>query len=249
MSAKPVLDPAYSKIKDVARSHNALLIEADFLDPDENHAYVAELNEEQFIRALDHLKPQVVYIRLSLFSSEQIFYTSLKLDDDEEDTEPETDDADDTEGVETDAGSPTPTSAGHPFAETKEAKAFLSKWKKRDGQHYALDAIFVYETVIHRFRLDEPWVTPFWGELHELAELRKEQRANERDNVRAKDREEFDSLARQLLANPLFHAPKMTKEKRQYLAERMFPDLTNFYCAKIVAHAMNIHWYEQSATD
>lgn len=249
MLTKPTLNPAYSKIKDVARSHNALLIEADLLDPDDSHAYVAELNEDQFIQALDHLKPKVVYVTLSLFSAEQMLYVGLKLEADEEDAELENDEASDTEGTEADTGPIPLASARHRFAETEKAKSFLSKWKKRDGQNYGLDAFFVYETVIHRLHLNEPWITPFWVEIDDLAELLREQRANERDNVRAEDRAELDTLARKLLEDPLFHAPKVTKEKRQYLAERIFPELSNFYCAKIVAHAVNMYWYEQSNTE
>ncbi len=240
------VDQAFEEILALAKTVSCHVFVTDFLSPDDSDAYVVELDKDQFQAGISALKPGALYIQLETFSAKQMFLAGLKLKVDDMEPElaehlsEENDDEDDRIDIK-------PTLAEH-FAESKEAKAFVKKWSPRDNQHYGLNAFYVYETVIHHLSLQTEWAGSFWIGLHELAEALKVKRAEEvtakRSEAHAKDSAELEEHARTLIANPLFNAPKTTKEKRLFLAERLFPDYESWYCQKIVAHAMNLLWFE-----
>jgi hypothetical protein len=73
--------------------------------------------------------------------------------------------------------------------------------------------------------------------LVELAPLLEEAR-----NAEKRISPEIHALALQLAEHPAFNAPKVSREKRAYLAETLFPEATQWELLQIVDRATNVAW-------
>jgi len=173
------------------------------------------LEPETFLELISHLAPKVIYCENVLFDARAEAEEKLDVSlDDEEMSE----------------------ICNHP-----QLKKLLKQWSKHDGDVAIFVTGFASEGILHSCALTPPWMEDFESAaettLVELAPLLEEAR-----NAENRISPEIHALALQLAEHPAFNAPKVSREKRAYLAETLFPEASQRELLQIVDRATNVAW-------
>jgi len=181
------------------------------------------LAPEEFCGLIAALKPKAIYWEDVQFDAEEEARGRLSIELD---------------------GSDEPGIADHPALVD-----LLRVWRKRHGKTSLLVTCFLSEGVIHTCAVKEDWCEDFEVALEEvylaMAEILDASRQAERRKVDPAVHER----AAQLAGHAAFNAPKASKEKRTYLAETLFPDLTPNELWRVVDRATSIAWLRDATVD
>jgi hypothetical protein len=213
----------------VATKSGAYVVAGLLIGEEESQTLVVDLEVAEFLALISHAKPRVIYLLKGEFEAHAMALAGL------------TDDADEAADVEEENETPDDEIAADP-----RFRSLVKRWQARDGQSGTVVASFMVDGVLHRIVESETWVDDFRDEVSELAEAL----GTEADNKYAEDATieaaEIERMAKQLLADPLFFGPKVSRAKREYLAKHKFAGADEQTISLVVEEAENMHWLANS---
>ena len=226
----------------LAKSHSLALIEVVPTEPKVLTSYEVNLDPEEFLEVMSVLRPRIIYVETSEFSAKWqigLSHDWAKSDEHEGDEGDDPSDDDDEDGL------PilSEEQLDRTIARFPEIKAAVKKWSQRDGQKYMIEGLFFVDGVYHTMSFIEDWMDDFHVGIAQLKVSHLEEAESAAQHSRAMRRTAFAAKAEHLANDPMFTAPKATRERREYLASRLYPDLDEMEWAELVAEAANIVWY------
>ena len=236
--------PFVEQVRSLAEKFSTVTVKVMPGEPRARAAYEVDLDPDEFLEAMSLLRPRVVYVETSDFRAKwQIvpFHNWSKGDDEEDEGEDGVDDDDDDDDDVVHI--PSEEELDRTIAKFPAVKAEVRKWSGHDGQLYMVAALFFADGVYHTMSLVERWMQEFYVSRAQLKISHIESAVSAGRNSRSKRRTVFLERAEQLANNPMFTAPKATREKREDLASKLFPDLEESEWGALVAEAANIIWY------
>jgi hypothetical protein len=128
----------------------------------------------------------------------------------------------------------------------------LSRLKKSnkiyDGELCLVYVGFAIDSVLHLTLEEAEWYSDFQSEVIEQVDRLKLVQFENRKNSNLKAALEIEAKAAVLANDPAFNFNRPSREKRTYLAEKIFPECKATEIYQIVDKATNINWLSQQRT-
>lgn len=233
------IESLLEQIRSVTKAHAIALVEVVPAEPEGHTSYEVDLDPEEFLEVMSLARPKIVYIETSRLAAKWMIglYHDWVEDDERGDQ-----DSDKDSGY-----VPTEEQLERTIAMFPELMAAVKNWSHRDGQMYAIEGIFFTEGVYHTMSLHEDWMAEFYRSMEQLkaSHLATAEAAAQRSWTRR--RTAFSEMAERLANDPMFTVSKVTREKREYLASKLYPDLDEREWGRLVSEAANIVWYRPGA--
>lgn len=227
--SKETLKTRFEKIEHVTKQSDSHIVEA-VLRSETEPGYRVQLSLDAFIGLIGKVKPRIVYAFSNTFSARDGLLAELLPDADD----------DDEEGEEDEDGDSAP-SEKQLLADSKVAPV-LKRFASYDGQVESFLASFVVDGVIHSVYEQEQWGLEFDEAVDELKTLLRVERRTRNDADYEVQRTQMRQHAATLCAHPKFSEGRPSKEKREYLAQSLFPKLDDRLVSRIVDEATNMLW-------
>lgn len=193
----------------------------DGFPQDGNAALRVMLRPEEMLRLLAVVKPRLVYFH------EQWFDSAEEIADYSEGLEAQRDDGIDIS----------------PLSGLKKLN------KIYDGELCLVYVGFVIDSILHLTIDEAEWYAEFQTDAVEQVERLKIVQFENRKNSNLNSALEIDRKATVLANDPAFNFNRPSKEKRSYLAEKIFPECDPSEIWQIVEKATNINWLNQTRLD
>ncbi|MDE2462511.1 MAG: hypothetical protein KGO02_02170 [Alphaproteobacteria bacterium] len=212
-----------TRVKEVAQGVGALTIDA-FLDiSDRSGVPQAALSLDEFLRAVQRVKPQLVYLVETDFelgteierSNEALLHNNDENDEDRECLP----DALDT---------------------------LAKKWRRFDGKPCLAFAAIMVDGAMLTSASRPSWRELFDTDLEAVEEEISTLRESERYDLEQRDSAEVREKSTMLANHPSFNAGRTSFDKRMFLAEHLFPDVDLKTLHAITRRAENIDWLTRS---
>lgn len=121
--------------------------------------------------------------------------------------------------------------------------SLASQWTKYENMLSSLTVSVLDSEILHILNVEAPWHEEFNGMIENLKESIPD------EPIGIEEREELEEIrcrGEELSKHPMFIAPKATKSKRKFLADKLFPNTPSNKLDLIVEAAENILWYQTS---
>lgn len=205
-----------------AKDQGALIVRALLQSEKMDDALKAILSQSDFLAAISALKPKLIYLTEKPFDFEERLRSALI----------EEFEIDDPESVDLD-----------PIVEKKECRSLQKKWATRKNEIYEYVAFFQGDGVLHIATATAEWDTDFVSDFSGIAESLREQVQTEGDADNLREASAIRDMAKALIEHPKYKAPKATKDRKQFLAEELFPDLDEETLSDVLLLAENLDWF------
>lgn len=223
------------------------LIAAEISEAEGGAPFVVVLSTDEFIKVADLLRPKVIYYetmdfdaKIALLSKARIDYEELFDEAEAENEEAPGSSEDHLPQNRRDVG----LYAAEKFVSDRKTKQFLKKWESKNGTAFDVHVMFFANGVFHELKLTEQWFEKFDDERDELLQQHKAIYADTNSAIEVRLDKATEEMAKRLSVHPLFTSKGATKEKREYLAQQLFPEKRYGLYPQLVARAASILWYE-----
>jgi hypothetical protein len=224
------LEAHFESIRQAAQDSASFVVDA-VLSSEHQEGFQIVLPLDSFIGLLKSCKPRVIYAFANPFNTRDALSELLLASDDEAD--------DDVDGQMDEEGRS--DKENRLLADARVA-ALVEAFEGFDGQIESFIASFVVEGVLHTVYEKSDWAENFQNGVDELNALLRveltESRGAEYEVNQAKTRE----CAQTLSTHPKFIEGRPSREKREYLARSLFPELSESEIFAIVDEATNMQW-------
>ena len=243
-----MIEAFIGQLRVLTKKHSMGTIGVMPAEPRARAAYEVDLDPAEFLEALSLFHPKAVYVETSEFRAKwQVvtFHDWSEADDDEDDEGEgyDVDDEDDATYI------PSEEQLNRIMERHPAVEAEVQKWSRYDGKTYMVAALFFADGVYHTTSLIEDWMQELNVSRMQLKKSHIEAAEAAGHTLRGKKRAAFLERAERLARDPMFNAPKATREKREYLASRLFPALREGDWSALVAEAANMVWYNTSGAE
>jgi hypothetical protein len=223
--SKETLDAQFERIGQAANESESHLVEA-VLRSENQEGYRVTLSLDAFLALLKSCKPRVIYAFANRFNAREGLIDELL-------PEPNVDDEEaDLDG----------TDAEKALLANPKVAPLIREFKCYDGKVESFLATFVVDGVLHSVFEQEDWALAFENGVSELKTLLRAERRNSEDAEYEAQRAQMHEHAKTLCAHPKFADGRPSKEKREYLAQSLFPQLDERVLSLIVDEATNMLW-------
>jgi hypothetical protein len=225
MSTKADAEKRVEAIRIAAETNSAKIVSALVLGGSDSGIPAVALGLAEFVDLIAHVRPKVLYLWEQRFDAQVMAIEDIEGDD-------TTDDEDMEEEVASE------------MLEDARFKTLVKRWRTRDGQISRLAGSFMMEGILHVLFESEAWAEEFDSEVQQLAESFAQHHADKLIALRAEAAAAIREKARQLSADPMFNAPKVSRAKREYLALHLFAGADDRTIGMIVEEAEKLDWLE-----
>lgn len=185
-------------------------------------AIIADIAPDDALKLMATIKPRIIYLSEMRFSAEDDIEGAISecrgLADEDEQS----------------------------LRSDKRLISLQKHWQRHDGQLNVVLVAFMADGILHSTGSTSDWLDEFRDALRSLvADLQQEAEDREFD-LHNTDTEEVREKAKVLAAHPSFSAGRTSLEKRTFLAEQLFPDLSPSALQRIAKRAENLEWLEKT---
>jgi hypothetical protein len=236
-------------LKRTCAHFGARLLEAEISEANGGAPFVTVFVEKTFLKIIELMAPRFVYFMTFEFDAKANLLHKARIDYEEIFDEPE--ETDEEEGGDTDINTlqdraQAKAYAADQFLKDKKTRQFLKKWNHKNGVPFDMHAMFFSDGVYHEIKIMENWLIEYETERDAVLEQYKAFDTAARGVVERRLDQQSEQMAKQLAGHPLFMSKGATKEKREYLAQQLFPDQGYGVYARLVSRASSIIWYESN---
>jgi hypothetical protein len=223
------------------------LIAAEISEARGGAPFVATVTHDVFLSLIELLVPKTIYYETVNFDAKIALLSKARIDYEELFDNSESK-GDEEESLSDDRAPQDRRQVGlfaaERFINDKRTKQFLKRWDSKGGSAFDLHVMFFANGVFHEAKLMEQWFVDFEDERDELLERYKAIYVEANDAVEVRLDKETEKMAKQLAEHPLFTSKGATKEKREYLAQQLFPEQRYGLYSRLVSRASSILWYQ-----
>jgi hypothetical protein len=209
------LEARFAKLGQTAKDSGSFVVAAT-LPAEEDDKYQVQLELDVFMSLLSACRPRVLYVHRYGFEARASLAPWFQLDDEEEGTEREDD----------------PPSIAE----------LLGQVARYEGELCSFMASFFVDGVRHTAYEGTGWLNKFQDDAREAVEALNEERQREDDAESELDAAKTREYATTLSEHPKFNEGRVSREKREYLAQSLFPDLDDMEISGVVDEATNMNW-------
>jgi len=223
--ANESLEAKFKQIETAAQDVGSHILRA-VLRSQGQEGYRVNLDIDSFLVLLKSCKPRIIYAFSNPFDAREGLTTELLAEDVDEDEEADHDGGD----------------AQNQLSADPRVKALLKEFVRHDGKVESIFATVVVEGILHSVYEQAPWASAFDNAVSELKTVIEAERASKEDAEDNAVSEHIREHAKTLCAHPKFVNGRPSKEKRLYLAESLFPHLSEMEIYSVVSEAANMQW-------
>lgn len=204
---------------------NGVKIIPTLLEISDDIGLIARLDTDDFASIVSDVRPKMLYIWNEKFDARDGAIENLE-----------------DEFNSSGNGIPNPTE--YIFSSDSRFVELVRRWQKKDGETSRFVASFIIDGIVHVASEQTEWFSAFENEATQLAEALLCERAEQAENLRSASVESLRRMARRLVEDPRFNAPKASRAKREYLASTLFPDIDDRTIRLAVEEAENLSWLD-----
>lgn len=225
-TARSDLGSYAQEVRSTASDVTAIVVAGCVEVPEHPALATVHLDPDDALRAIQHLRPRIVYMLESQLNLESAALQSL------EDLQDEADER-------------------GPLAEPVLMAGFSElkrKWQSHEGDTSSIIVEFVADGILHTTIALASWRDEFDANLEAILEGVREQSAQAMEADRDVCKHRVQKNAATLIAHPSFSAGRPSFEKRLFLAETLFPDLDAQELQEVTSHAEKLAWLSKPTT-
>jgi hypothetical protein len=207
------LEDRFALVESTARESGSFIVTA-VLPREDSVGYRVQMSLEQFLLLLSHCRPRVVYAFADEFDSRDSLLASLEV-------------SDDNEAVVT---------------ARPDVKSLMKQAARHNGQLGSFLAGFLVDGVLHTVFEQTEWLDEFETRADDIEVLLNNQRQQELSQSSAAETAKTREHAKKLCGHPKFNDGRPSREKREYLARSLFPELDRAEISRVVEEATNMSW-------
>lgn len=217
MMTREGLDSTIEQIRASAQEAKSYVVET-LPESDRQDGYRVALSLDGFVELIKHIKPRILYLHASTFNARQDSLAILL---------PGLESSEDTQ---------------HEMLNRQEVVNLVKRFKQHDGGHDTFIATFVVDGILHSLYERASWFEEFQSEAGDLQARYEAVQDEEDERSEEMDRKKVREYATKLCENPKFNEGRPSREKRTYLAQSLFSDLTEDEICEVVDEATNLGW-------
>lgn len=207
------LEERFRQIERVAHDSGSFIVNA-ILPCKDSTAYRVQMSLEQFLSLLSHCRPRVVYAFADEFEARDSLLAYLQVSEDDTAT----------------------------VTARSDVKSLMKQASHHNGQLGSFLSGFIVDGVLHTVFEQTEWLDEFESRADDLETLLDEHRQRQLDQYSATEAARIREHAKMLWEHPKFNDGRPSREKREYLARSLFPDLGRAEISGVVEEATNMSW-------